>query len=63
MSGRQEADEFRAQVTEPLRTARDHCHWHAVHRGRKTAGFIEGLLEAVLRISYAFEGILARGEE
>lgn len=60
---RAQADNFKAVVTEPLRTARDHCHWLAVHRQHRTAGIMEALLDAALRIAYETEGRLARGEQ
>lgn len=60
---RQEADLFKEKVTRPLRDARDHCHWHNVHRRRMTARWLEQILEVAVRMAYAFEGILARGEE
>lgn len=58
---RERADEFEEKVIAPLRTARDHCHWLAIHRHR-SAAMLEAVLDAALRMSYEIKGRLARGE-
>lgn len=62
-SAREYADDWKENVLEPLQGIRDHVHWLSVIRRKKTAGWFEDLLNALLRMAYDYEGRLARGEE
>lgn len=63
MTNREEADAFCEAVTEPLRKARDFAHGRKIVHRDRVAGWMEELIDAVLRIAYDHEGRIARGDD
>lgn len=62
-SAREYADDWEKNVLAPLQQIRDHLHWLAVIRQKKTAAWFERLVNSLLQMGYDYKGRLARGEE
>jgi len=62
-TAREYADDWEMEVIQPLRQVKDHLHWLAVIRRKRTAEWFEVMVGGLLKMAYDYKGRLARGEE